>query len=389
MSMYIDTVRFASIPVQVLSFCEFFSRTAFIISHKSEDIESLLGVLWFLPESSSIIVVTNCPPEQLAALASGLRERLIDCTRRKIYLIHQKDAHVAAFFRDLGIDQILGADGRVVDGKGEGMYIGALCAASLGSPSCKYVIYYDADNFMPSALLEYTFAMARLFTRAHAGASGLEVNPITGGEDTCDYPRLHNVRICWASKPSLNGESVKIQQLGRCSKVVSPLVSQIFTEVGRTPTTIVTSNAGEQGMTLRTATALRFTSKYSIESFQLLELFARGLAGASGPVLLQQYQAQSAHFHEKGDDEHIKMMIAQSLGCFSLFPTLISPGVDEEVRRVCDHLAISPELPRVYPALETIGVLEDSTFLQRYDLQVAPEQIGDLAVYETTFAAEY
>ncbi|HEU5370680.1 MAG TPA: mannosyl-3-phosphoglycerate synthase, partial [Ktedonobacterales bacterium] len=152
--MNIDTVRLSHIleTDEFVGLSYFLSHTAFVVCHKSERLETLLGVLWYLPVNSPVIVVTNCPESKLGQLKQGLADSLVRHTR--IHLVHQKDADVAQFFRERGLHQILGPDGAVVDGKGEGMYIGTLCALLLGYP--QWVIFFDADNFVPSALLEYT-----------------------------------------------------------------------------------------------------------------------------------------------------------------------------------------------------------------------------------------
>jgi hypothetical protein len=124
--MHIDTIRFpGSVIDRLEELGSFFSRTVFIVSHKSESLETLLGVLWYLPEASPTIVVTNCPAEDLSLLADGLRL----ANRDNLFLVHQKDERIASYFRERGVCNVLGADGLVIDGKGEGMYIGALCAA--------------------------------------------------------------------------------------------------------------------------------------------------------------------------------------------------------------------------------------------------------------------
>ncbi len=203
----IDTVRLSHIleTDEFVGLNYFLSHTAFVVCHKSERLEILLGVLWYLPANSPIIVVTNCPENALGEIKRGLAEHLLRHTRT--YLVHQKDATIAQFLHDCDVHHILGPDGTVVGGKGEGMYIGTLCALLLGYP--QWVIFFDADNFVPSALLEYTFAMGRLFlsapvrSYASAGSAALgEDGHAQGGSG----PALHNVRICWASKPELGGE---------------------------------------------------------------------------------------------------------------------------------------------------------------------------------------
>ncbi len=137
--MHIDTVCFSHIlsPNDLADLDYFLSHTAFIVSHKSESVETLLGVLWYLPVDSPILVVTNCPQDDIEQMKLGLAEQLPH--HQKVYLIHQKDEGIADFFSRCGMDSILGRDGKVVDGKGEGMYIGTLCAFLLGYP--EWVIF--------------------------------------------------------------------------------------------------------------------------------------------------------------------------------------------------------------------------------------------------------
>jgi mannosyl-3-phosphoglycerate synthase len=278
----------------------FLSQTAFVISHKSESVESLLRVLWYIPTDSSIIIVTNCPEGEYPHLARELQSQLKH--HKNTYLVHQKDEHIARLFQQHGVDDILGIDSKVVDGKGEGMYIGALCAYQLNYP--RWLIFYDADNFVPSALLEYTMAMSRLFlsppptTHCRECQATIPSNPASE-PTTLD---LHNVRICWASKPELGAGDWKPGITGRTTQVVSPLLNGLREDLfGADAHTISSSNAGEQGMTINTATLLRFSSGFSVETFQLLDLLfkANAYRQTNSQAILHQYISQSPHFHEK------------------------------------------------------------------------------------------
>src|SRR5579885_1662330 len=288
--MDIDTIRFSHIlEADTLERMDYFlSHTAFIISHKSESIETLQGVLWYLPTGSPIIIVSNCPPENLETLQHSLKEHMT--SHRKLYLVHQKDPLVAHLLRECGVPQILDSDGRVRDGKGEGMYIGTLCATLLGYP--RWVIFYDADNIVPCSLLEYTLAMGRLFLAACPHDLLWEG---TAGNI------LHNVRICWASKPEVKNGTLEFKLLGRCTSVISPLFSSLLDEwFGIRDYPIISSNAGEQGMTIKTAKTLRFSSHYSIETFQFLDFLTHASPRShSRKAILQQYQSKSPHLHTK------------------------------------------------------------------------------------------
>ena len=355
--MQIETVRFSHILAgdQLCDLTYFLARTVFVVSHKTESIQTLVKVLWYLPIESPLIVVTNGPEQDRQEIETGIRECLT--AHRNVYVIHQKDEGVAQFFKFHDVGHILGEDGRVRDGKGEGMYIGALCSLLLRYP--QWIVFYDADNLVPCALLEYTLAMGSLFLSSPPSYASLD----------SDTPPLHNVRICWASKPSMKNGALENTLSGRCTRVISPIVTTLLTEwFGWSNDTIISSNAGEQAMTIQTAAALRFSSGFSVETLQLLDLFFQALAarGSRSKVLLQQYQSQSPHFHTKKEDEHIRQMIAVSLGSFLVFQEYLPPRVEDHLLRVRDELHLDPACPRVYPPLRSLDLEGDEVFVSRY-----------------------
>jgi mannosyl-3-phosphoglycerate synthase len=355
--MQIETARFSHIldEDRMRDSTYFLSRTAFVVSHKSESIQTLVKVLWYLPRESPIMVVTNCPEQDRENIETSIRELLTD--HRNVYVIHQKDEGVAQFFKFHDVEHILGDDGKVRDGKGEGMYIGTLCALLLRFP--QWIVFYDADNLVPCALLEYTLAMGRLFLSSPRSYASLE----------SDTRPLHNIRICWASKPSMKNGTLENTLLGRCTRVISPIFTNLLTAWFGWPNEIITSsNAGEQAMTIQTAATLRFSSGFSVETFQLLDLFHKALtsSGARSNALLQQYQAQSSHFHTKKEDEHIRRMIAVSLGSFLAFQAYLPPHVEDHVLRVRDELRLDLACPRIYPPLRSLDLEGDEVFVHRY-----------------------
>ncbi len=344
--MNIQTVQFPHIleTRDLAALNEFLSHTAFVVSHKSESVETLLRVLWYIPVNSTIIIVTNCQEQAREELANALKTRLTD--HQQTYLIHQKDAQIARLFKTVGVPHILGKDGRVRNGKGEGMYIGALAAQQLGY--LRWLIFYDADNFVPSALLEYTFAMCRLFTATPASAFP------PAQQHALD---LHNVRICWSSKPDMKNLNLDARILGRTSKVVSPVFDDLLTGwFGSHDHPIYSSNAGEQGMTLRTATTLRFSSGFSVETFHLLDLLYQAVMAQNqaGEVIFQQYLSKSPHFHEKKGERHIKKMIEESLGCFFHFEEALPATVKDRLQQIYHELQLEHVVPLVYPALQDL-----------------------------------
>lgn len=347
--MNIDTVQFTHIleTSDLDNLHPFLSRTAFIISHKSESIETLLRVLWYLPVDSTIIIVTNSPQKELGDLTNELQTHL---TRHKrIYLVHQKDERIAQLFNRYGVEQILGNDGKVVNGKGEGMYIGTICARMLNH--IQWVIFYDADNFVPSALLEYTVAMSRLFLTP--ATSSDHTSQKSASSRYAPTPDLHNIRICWSSKPGLDQANWRPGIMGRTTQVVSPLFNILLaTWFGIHNHTISSSNAGEQGMTIETALTLRFSSGFSVETFQLLDLLDNAMRRreTGKETVFRQYLSKSPHFHEKKEDDHIKRMIAESLGTFLHFETHLPDEVRYQLDRLYKDLELAEVKSTIYPA---------------------------------------
>src|SRR5258708_34621039 len=161
-------------------------------------------------------------------IAREIKRHLVQNKRKS--LGNQKDEAIAQVFKECGVYHIPDANGQVIDGKAEGMYIGALCAYQLGYP--QWIIFYDADTFVPSALLEYTLAMSRLFMSAPFPTLCCECDTFIVQRQTESEaaPELHNVRICWSSKPALDSEDWDARIVGRCTRVVSPLFNSLLEE---------------------------------------------------------------------------------------------------------------------------------------------------------------
>jgi mannosyl-3-phosphoglycerate synthase len=355
----------------------FVRHTVFIICHKSEPVDSLRAILRYLPADSPCIVVTNCRPHTFAELSGELCERLP--ARSATYLVHQKDIHVAHLFRECGVSQILDASGTVADGKGEGMYIGAILAALLGT--AEWIVYFDADNYAPSALLEYILAMGQLFTTS-ADAYPARLSTWESSENA----PLHNIRVSWASKPVYDGVTFVPQPpvLGRCTQVIAPLCDELLRawQPGLTQP-LLTPNAGEQGMTMAAAMALRFSSGFSIETFQLLDLAftaVRGTrvrrTGVSTDVRLQQYLSGSPHFHEKKDEAHIRGMIAESLGSLLAFRPHLPPSLVTRIETLAQEMDLRLARPTTYPAIHHLPLARHGAFPAQFRLDAQREGVS-------------
>ncbi len=372
--MDIETLRLPSVmDADRFGDVDYFVRhTAFVICHKSEPVDTLLTILRYIPAGSPRIVVTNCPPRMLPQLSYELGRELT--SRGDTYLIHQKDERFAHFFQECGVSHILDASGAVANGKGEGMYIGAILAALLGI--AEWIVYFDADNYAPSALLEYILAMGQLFTSS-AGA----YPSYRGYREYSERAPLHNIRICWASKPHYDGVTFtpQPQVLGRCTQVIAPLCDELLRAwMPEFNQRLLAPNAGEQGMTMAAATALRFSSGFSIETFQLLELAftsARRSGATAARVRLQQYLSGSPHLHEKKDEAHIRGMIAESLGSFLAFRRHLPPCLLSRIAELASELDVHLARPATYPAIRRLPLARYGDFPAQFRLDASVKDV--------------
>ncbi len=117
-------------------------------------------------------------------------------------------------------------------------------------------------------------------------------------------------------------------------------------------------------MTIKAGRALRFSSGFSVETFQLLDFLSKAADRRTRSAILQQYQSKSPHFHEKKGEEHIRKLIAESLGSFFLFEKLLSRRVRRQLKQVYRDL----DLELVYPALQNLPMPVDKRFINRYKL---------------------
>ncbi len=215
--------------------------------------------------------------------------------------------------------------------------------------------------------------MSRLFMAVPAIVPYQESDALVVGGEMEEWaaPDLHNVRICWASKPELGSRNLQAKLLGRCTRVVSPLFSTLLEECfGIENYAISSSNAGEQGMTIKTAKTLRFSSRFSVETFQMLDFLFKAAERRdyAGSAILQQYQAKSPHFHDKKGSEHIKKMIAESLGSFFHFEGCLPYKVKRQLQQVYADLGLELTYPVVYPSLHDLHLGRDEDFVSQYQL---------------------
>jgi len=261
-------------------------------------------------------------------------------------MVHQRDEGLAAAFAAAGMPELVGDDGLVRDGKGEGMLIGVALAQLTGR---RYVGFVDADNYVPGAVHEYVKAFAAGFHLAETPYS--------------------LVRISWRTKPKIVKNRIFFNRWGRTSQVTNHFLNLLLADYSGFGTEVITTgNAGEHAISMELARRMRFGSGYSVEPYEYLHLFEEygGVLESSHPEVMKagvevfQIETRNPHFHEDKGADHVEEMRVQALNTLYHSP-VCTQAVRDEIRAFLsehDELGPNGEPARelIYPAIETIDL---------------------------------
>ncbi|KAF9880101.1 isoflavone reductase family protein [Colletotrichum karsti] len=331
------------------------SKMAIIVLCKNEPPNTIESVFSGIPHNSLIILVSNSSRSEIDRYAAEAEKLESFCrlTKRSGITIHQKDPGAAKAFIAAGSSDIVGDDGLIRNGKGEGMILGMALAAWKG---LDYIGFIDADNHSPSSVLEYCecYAAALYYERY-----------TRGGQDIM-------VRISWGSKLKCRDGSLQYDPEGRSSQVVNGWLNKLLEHFAGRPVNnfIRTGNAGEHAMSMGLAKHMKMAGGFAIEPYEIIYLLEElsnlpiqdpkyvGAPVSYSPAVIHQIKTRSPHLHDNKGDEHVKGMWAQALG--SLYHSKITPP---EMKKALHEFMVkegdlSPdEMPpkaRVYPALEEL-----------------------------------
>ncbi|MGD8322558.1 MAG: mannosyl-3-phosphoglycerate synthase [Gemmatimonadota bacterium] len=300
------------------------SEMAVVVPVKGERLRLIEGILFAIPNQCLTIVVSNSPREPVDRFRV---EQQALCTfariaRKRVILVHQKDALVAQALLEAGYPHLVADDGRVRDGKAEGMLI-ALAIAHLAGK--RYIGFVDADNFSPGAAHEYVCEYAAGFALAE-----------------CQHAM---VRILWQSKPKYVEGEVYFAKWGRTSRVTNYFLNQLISRFTGFETDVMgTGNAGEHALTMELALRLDYGGGYAVEPQHIISLLENFGGERESPypdvmrdgVEVFQIESRNPHFHKAGEPEHIKDMTRVALSAIHgsfLCPTDLRQAMEEELVR--------------------------------------------------------
>lgn len=281
-------------------------RMAVVIPCRNERLRILEGVLTGLPHASLLVFVSNSDREPVDRfmMECDTIERFCRFARRPAVVVHQRDPGLGKAFAEAGMPELVGDDGLVRNGKGEGMIAGIALALLAGKD---YVGFVDSDNFVPGSVNEYVRVYASDFHLAKT--------------------RFAMVRICWKSKPKVVDGALFFSRWGRTSEITNRLLNLLLAGyTGFGTDSIATGNAGEHALTMELALRLRLAGGFGIEPYQFVDLFERfggvdpeATAPADHPDLMKegvqvfQVETSNPHFHEDRGTDHLDDMVSASL----------------------------------------------------------------------------
>jgi mannosyl-3-phosphoglycerate synthase len=324
---------------------------AIVIPIKNEKLKLLEGVLSGIPNECLVIIVSNsarAPVDRFAMEADAIRQlgRFMD---KRMIVIHQKDSGLADVLKKICYTSILDSQGKIRSGKAEGMVIGMLMAKMYNKD---YVGFIDSDNYVPGAVNEYV--------KIFAAGFGMSNTPYC------------NVRISWVFKPKVRNNSIQFSKWGRVSEITNrSLNALIATITGFESDIIKTGNAGEHALSMPLAECLHYSSGYSIESHEVIDIFEKfgGLMPSNYPQVIDkgveifQIETRNPHFHEEKGVEHLNEMLELSLGTIyssDICPNDLKASIIEQLRQVTGKKARKMDFRRGCHIMEPINTIDIS-----------------------------
>jgi mannosyl-3-phosphoglycerate synthase len=318
------------------------SKMAVVVPVCGEEIDTIIGVLSYIPQECSTIVVSNSKRwfvDRYKIEKESIRE-YFETLKREIKIIHQKDREIAKGLKEAGYEEIL-ENNLVRDGKGEGLILGMSIAFGLENKD--YVGFVDADNYSPASVREYV--------RDYAAGFELSKNP------------LSMVRLSWKSKPDMRDGRVVLIESGRTSRTTNDFINRLISEwKGYDVECIETGNAGEHAISKVLAENMPFASRYEIEPYEIINLLEEygGVEDKKEKkqdvVDIIQIKTINPHFHRKGSYDHIRRTTLGSLGVIyhsSLCPSNLRDEILEHLKK--ENLSSAePSKPRVYQPISKI-----------------------------------
>ena len=324
---------------------------AIIIPVKDEKLKLLEGVLSGIPNECLVIIVSNSPrgPVDRFSMEAETVRQLMRFMDKRIVIIHQRDPALGDIFKKLGYTSILDSSGNVRSGKAEGMVIGVLLAKMYDKD---FIGFIDSDNYVPGAVNEYV--------KIFAAGFGMASTPYT------------NVRVSWVFKPKVRNNSLQFSKWGRVSEVTNRNLNSLLSTITGFETEIIkTGNSGEHAFSMSLAERLHYSSGYSVEPYEIVDIFEKFGGVIPSPftrvgkegVEIFQIETRNPHFHEDKGKTHLNQMLEASLGIIlssKICPDDLQESIASQIAEFSDSKKV--DYRKRYPLIEPINTVPMTEF---------------------------
>jgi mannosyl-3-phosphoglycerate synthase len=315
-----------------------------VVPVMKERIKLIEGVLSGIPNDCLVVIVSNSPREPIDRfyIEKDAIEHAARFMGKEVIVVHQKDPVLAKACEASGYKYILDEEGKVKNGKAEGMILSTIIGYLTGR---KYIGFIDSDNFFPGAVLEYVkeYCAGFLLTKS----------------------KYSMVRISWHSKPKIVESNLFFAKRGRASEHTNRILNLLLSHYTGYGTEIIkTGNAGEHAMSMSLASKLDFSSGYSIEPYHYINMLERfgGIIGNTEKEILKnrieifQIESRNPHLHEVKGDEHVKDMSRAAMEVIYRSPISPEPLRNEILEDLYNRKLLKrneklPESLSYYPAI--------------------------------------
>lgn len=320
---------------------------AIVIPIKNEKLKLLEGVLSGIPNECLVIIISNSsrsPVDRFAMEVETVRQ-LVRFMDKRLIIIHQQDMGVAGVFKKVGYDSILDLKGNIRSGKAEGMVMGLILAKIYHKD---YVGFIDSDNYVPGAVNEYV--------KIFAAGFGISNTPYC------------NVRVSWVFKPKVRNNSFYFSKWGRVSEITNKNLNALLSSITGFETEIIkTGNAGEHALSMPLAECLHYSTGYSIEPHEYINIFEKfgGIMPSDYPKIIEsgveifQIETRNPHFHEDKGIEHLNEMLEAAYTVIAgskICPDELRESILSQHRSIKHNK--KADLRKKYPIIDPINTID-------------------------------
>ncbi|HKX81894.1 MAG TPA: mannosyl-3-phosphoglycerate synthase, partial [Nitrososphaera sp.] len=179
-----------------------------------------------------------------------------------------------------------------------------------------------------------------------------------------------NVRISWVFKPKVRNNSLQFSKWGRVSEITNRSLNSLLASITGFETEVIkTGNAGEHALSMPLAECLHYSSGYSIEAYEFIDIFEKfgGILPSGYPqvmdkgVELFQIETRNPHFHEDKGVAHLEEMLEASLSAIQ--NSAICPAdLRDSIHVQLDHKSSRKKHMPKYRLLDPINTIDISDF---------------------------